>query len=269
MSITETNPTHSSTAAEHRWPQKHDVLGVAVSQTDYDQAVASICYAATHRLPGVVSCHAVHAVVTIGGDAALREKVNQFSMVTPDGQPVRWALNLLHKTKLAERVYGPELMARLCCRAAEEQIPVYLYGGSPEVAEKLQVRLVQKFPDLEVAGAESPPYRSLSADELNEAAQRINDSQAGIVFIGLGCPKQDAFAADVMSVLRPVAVCVGAAFDFHAGVKPMAPLWMQKRGLEWLFRLASEPRRLWNRYLTTNSIFIFRLILQFIRSSNK
>jgi UDP-N-acetyl-D-mannosaminuronic acid transferase (WecB/TagA/CpsF family) len=204
------------------WPKKFDLFGVQVSATNYDELVDVILRAASQRASAVVSLHAVHAIVESLRDEVLRAKVNRFAAVGTDGHPVRWAMNHLHRAGLRDRVYGPELMLRLCSRAA----------------------------------AESPPFRPLTPDEDADVVRRINTSGARIVFIGLGCPKQDHFAADHAESIRAVQVCVGAAFEFHAGTKPMAPGWLQRYGLEWLYRLISEPRRLWRRYLTTNSIFL-------------
>jgi N-acetylglucosaminyldiphosphoundecaprenol N-acetyl-beta-D-mannosaminyltransferase len=245
-------------AAEVVWPAKHDLFGVQVSATDCDELVDAMTQAARLRLPAVVSFHAVHAIVESIKDPELLAKVNQFDAVAPDGQPVRWALNHLHRTGLPERVYGPEAMARLCERAAAESISIYLYGGSQKVIDDLTVKLPQRFPGLTIAGAESPPFRALTAEEDADVVRRINDSGAGFVFVGLGCPKQDHFAADHADRIDAVLACVGAAFDFHAETKAMAPKWMQRNGLEWIYRLASEPRRLWRRYLQTNSVFLAR-----------
>jgi exopolysaccharide biosynthesis WecB/TagA/CpsF family protein len=230
-----------------------------VGVTTYDEAVTVILRAAEEGTPGVVACRAVHAVVTASCDPALRDKVNSFDLVTPDGQPVRWAVNLLHRAGLRERVYGPELMLRLCRGAAQRGIPIYLYGGSPAVLEKLRDNLLRLFPGLPIAGAESPPFRALTPEEDDAVVERINGSGARLVFIGLGCPKQDLFAYQHRSRIRAVQLGVGAAFDFHAGVKKMAPGWMQRHGLEWLDRLSQEPGRLWRRYLVTNSIFLAKL----------
>ncbi len=241
---------------EFVWPRKVDLFGVNYSPTSYREAAESIVSAAVRGIPGIVSCHAVHALVTASCDPELRVMINAFDMVTPDGQPVRWAMNSLHGTNLAERVCGPELTLRLCDRAAAAGVPIYLYGGSPDVVESLQTNLCSRFPGLTVAGYESPPYRALTPEEDQEVCERINASGAGIVFIGLGCPKQDIFAYEHRDRIRGVQVCVGAAFDFHAGTLAMAPQWMQRSGLEWLFRLIKEPRRLWRRYLVTNSIYL-------------
>ena len=238
------------------WPAKYDLFGVRVAACDYDEIVDVVAQAAKERLAGVVSLHAVHAIVESIRDPELLAKVNRFDAVLPDGQPVRWALNQLYGVGLRERVYGPELMLRLCVRAAENAIPIYLYGSMPDVIDLLQQKLRALFPALQIAGAESPPFRVLTPEEDDGVVRRINESGAGILFIGLGCPKQDHFAADHVGRIHAVQVCVGAAFDFHAGTKPMAPAWMQRRGLEWLYRLSREPGRLWQRYLQTNSIFL-------------
>jgi exopolysaccharide biosynthesis WecB/TagA/CpsF family protein len=247
------------------WPPKYDLFGVQVSATNYAEATGAIIEAARRRQPAVVSLHATHALITASGDPALRKAVNTFEMLGPDGQPVRWALNLLHRVGLRERVYGPELMLRLCDRAAEEGVSIYLYGSAPTVIERLRANLLAKFPRLIVAGAESPPFRELTAAEEEAMLQRIRTSGAGLVFVGLGAPKQDLFAYRFRDRLGAVLVCVGAAFDFHAGIKKTAPVWMQRSGLEWFFRLCSEPRRLWRRYLVTNSIFLGKLAMSLVR----
>jgi N-acetylglucosaminyldiphosphoundecaprenol N-acetyl-beta-D-mannosaminyltransferase len=249
------------------WPRKVDVFGVGISVTDYAAATAAVLQAARRRQPAVVTAHAVHALVTFSGDPELRAKANTFEVVTPDGQPVRWAVNLLHRAGLTERVYGPELMLRLCRAAAEQEVSIYLYGGNPAVAERLRANLVEKCPGLRIAGYEAPPFRALTPEEDRAVVERVNASGAGLVFIGLGCPKQDLFAYDHRESIRAVQVCVGAAFDFHAGVKKTAPAWMQKRGLEWLYRLWQEPGRLWKRYLVTNSIFVAKLAAALLRGS--
>lgn len=243
------------------WPDKLDLFGVGITPTTYDQAVAQIVAAANAQQQAVVACQAVHAVITASGDAILRERVNSFELVTPDGQPVRWALNWLHRAGLRDRVYGPELMLRVCREAAQRGVSIYLYGGTPAVVCLLRERLAATCPGLVIAGYEAPPFRDLNEAEDAEIVRRINDSGAGIVFIGLGCPKQDHFAFEHRDRIHAVQVCVGAAFDFHAGVKPMAPAWMQRNGLEWLFRLACEPRRLARRYLITNTVFVWKLML--------
>jgi len=253
------------TSSDIRWPVKHDVFGVQISATCYRETVERLIEAAQLRRPAVASFHAAHAVVTASDDEVLRRRVNGFEIVAPDGQPVRWALNWLHGARLQDRVYGPELMLRLCQRAAEEDVPIYLYGGKDEqILAELRANLLASFPELQIAGAESPPFRPLTEAEDAAVVERINGSGAGIVFIGLGCPKQDHFAYEHRERLHAVQACVGAAFDFHAGRTTMAPAWMQRNGLEWLFRLCSEPRRLWRRYLVTNTLFLCKLLSQWM-----
>ncbi len=242
-----------------RWPAKLDVFGIGVTPTNYEEATSVILDAAQRGESGVVSCHSVHALIASSCDAVLAEQVNTFQMVAPDGQPVRWALNLLHAAGLRERVYGPELMLRLCGESAVRGVPIYLYGGRPGVTEKLRDRVCERFPGLQISGMETPPFSPLSPEQDEAVVQRINSSGARLVFIGLGFPKQDRFAYAHCPRINAIQVCVGAAFDFHAGVKSIAPAWMQRRGLEWLYRLIHEPRRLAGRYFVTNSIYLGKL----------
>jgi exopolysaccharide biosynthesis WecB/TagA/CpsF family protein len=206
---------------------------------------------------GLVDFMPAHLLTAVVGDRDLLRKMDDFSIIAPDGQPVRWALNKLYNTGLQDRVYGPETTKRLCAGAADRGIPIYLYGGTEAVLETLTARLKEWFPTLIIAGAEAPPFRPLTPEEDAAAVARINASGAKLVFIGIGSPKQEVFAHAHRDSIHGVQLCVGAAFDFHAGAKKMAPAWMQKRGLEWLFRLTQEPGRLWKRYLVANSTFVF------------
>ena len=237
------------------WPVKYDLFGVKATATCYDEAVAVVIRAALRRIPGVVDLMSAHGLVAGARDPKFRQMLNSFDIVASDGQPVRWALNFFHGAGLKDRVYGPELTIRLCKAAAEQGVSIYLYGSSPDVIAQLQANLLDKFPALKIAGAESPPFRPLTPEEDAAVVRRINDSGAGIVFLGTGCPKQEVFAYEHRHSIQGVQLCVGAAFDFHAGRKKTAPSWMQKRGLEWLFRLTQEPGRLWKRYLVTNTLF--------------
>lgn len=238
------------------WPEKQDLFGVHVSVTDYDQCVQFILDRAARRQSALVTFMPVHGLVTAATDAAYRSAINTFDIVAPDGQPVRWSLNRFHNAGLTDRVYGPHTMLRVCEGAAQRGIGVYLYGSTPDVLQRLQERLLQACPTLRIAGAESPPFRPLTPQETEQTLARIDASGAGVVMVGLGCPRQDLFAHQHRARIHAVQMCVGAAFDFHAGNKKMAPAWMQKRGLEWLFRLTQEPSRLWRRYLVTNTLFL-------------
>jgi N-acetylglucosaminyldiphosphoundecaprenol N-acetyl-beta-D-mannosaminyltransferase len=246
----------SAAPAAVAFPEKVDLFGgVRMTPTTYAEVVDVLVRCAQARRPATADFGAVHVLASAARDAKFRETINALDIVAPDGQPVRWAMNYFHSSGLTDRVYGPELMRRLCQAAADKGISIYLYGSSPEVLEKLSTNLKEICPGLLIAGTESPPFRPLSDAEHDEAAARINASGAGLVFIGLGCPKQEAFAYRHRHSIRAVQVCVGAAFDFHAGLKSTAPAWMQKRGLEWLYRLVKEPGRLWKRYLITNTTY--------------
>lgn len=241
------------------WPRKFDLFGVGVSATTYDEALEAVAAAASAGRPALVAHLPVHGLVSAAVNRGFRGQINAFDIVAPDGQPVRWALRALAGVRLPDRVYGPEFMLRACERAAREGLPVYLYGGSPTVAERLASAVTSRWPALKVAGCESPPFRPLTQEEDREAVRRINESGARLLFVGLGCPKQERFAYAHRDSIRAVQVCVGAAFDFHAGAKKMAPAWMQRNGLEWLHRLTQEPLRLGWRYLWTNALFLAML----------
>jgi N-acetylglucosaminyldiphosphoundecaprenol N-acetyl-beta-D-mannosaminyltransferase len=259
--LVDTPAPSQSVSPEALWPKRVSLFGVHVSVTDYDTLVSSIVRAAKDNRPGAVSLFSVHSVIEAANDPELRRQVNQFDAIGPDGQPVRWAMNWFYGTGLKERVYGPETTLRICESAAREQVPIYLYGSTPDVVETFRDELVRRYPGLIVVGAESPPFRKLSDKESDELVQRVTESGAKIFFIGLGCPKQDRFAFEYKDRLPCVQVAVGAAFDFIAGKKKTAPSWMQKRGLEWLFRLQQEPGRLWRRYLVTNSQFVWKSLM--------
>jgi N-acetylglucosaminyldiphosphoundecaprenol N-acetyl-beta-D-mannosaminyltransferase len=256
--------TQKGNEKQFQWPRRYNLLGVSVSATTYKESVDLVIRAAQLHIPAVVTHLPVHGVVMASGDISLQSKIQDFQIVAPDGQPVRWALNYLYSTNLRDRVYGPELMQRLCHRASEVGIGIYLYGSTPKVAKALRDNLLRRWPSLQIKGYEAPPFRTLTIEEDKDVIERINSSGAGLVFLGLGCPLQDIFASEHQKTIKGVQVCVGAAFDFHSGNKSMAPSWMQRNSLEWLFRLVQEPRRLWRRYLFTNTSFLIKFIKQII-----
>jgi N-acetylglucosaminyldiphosphoundecaprenol N-acetyl-beta-D-mannosaminyltransferase len=211
---------------------------------------------------GSLSAAAVHLVMLAQEDAKVRAAVLAASLVVPDGQPLVWALRALgHRS--ASRVYGPELMARYCEHAARTGTPAFLYGGRSEaVLVELTVRLRTRFPGLEIVGGHSPPFREPSAHE--EIAARIDASGAAVVWVGIGQPRQEQWMARMRPRLAaPMLIAVGAAFDFHAGLVPQAPDWMGRHGLEWTYRLAREPRRLWRRYARYNPRFVAAFARQY------
>lgn len=201
-------------------------------------------------------------------DREQKFRLNHFDLLVPDGQPVRWVLNLLHHAGLPHRVYGPELTLRVCAQAEREGYPVYFYGSTEEVLVSLRRNLETRFPGLHIAGMEPSKFRRLDQQEKVELAARIRASGAAITFVGLGCPRQEAFAYEFRDALQMPTLAVGAAFPFIAGIVPQAPGWMQDAGLEWAFRLVAEPRRLWRRYLFLNPAYVFLVALQASRISS-
>lgn len=257
----------AAAAASLTLPPRYSVTGIMVSAATYASATVAVMTAARARRSLIVSAAPVH-VVTLGAtDQEYGAQLNDFEMVVPDGQPVRWALRLLHGVSLPDRVYGPTLMLRVCEEAARTGQGIYLYGSRPEVLDGLRRNLIEQFPDLKICGVKSPPYRPTTPEEDAEDAEDVRDildSGAGILFVGLGCPRQDAWAHAHRDRLPMPMLCVGAAFDFHAGTVRQAPPWMQGLGLEWAFRLAMEPRRLWKRYARYNPLFVALVLRQLI-----
>ena len=241
---------------------KRDVLGVQISAMDYDAAVARIIVAAETRERLTVSALAVHGVMTGVLDPSHQFRLNHLDLAVPDGQPVRWALGLLHNVRLPDRVYGPTLTLKVCEAAAARGLSVFFYGSQPAVLDALVQKLQARVPGLQVAGSEPSRFRCLSDREQIELADRIRHSGASIVFVGLGCPRQEVWIYEMGHLLSLPLIAVGAAFDFHAGTLPQAPASLQRAGLEWLFRLGCEPRRLWRRYLTLNPRYVRLVMMQ-------
>ena len=241
---------------------KRNVLGVLVDAVDYEAATAQIMEAARERKHYAVTALAVHGVMTGVLDKAHNARLNSFDLVTPDGQPVRWALNLLHHADLADRVYGPTLTLKVVEQAAAEGLPIYLYGSTQPTLDRLVPALEGMFPALKIAGVEASKFRSVQPGEAVEIAERIKASGARIVLVGLGCPRQEVFAYAMRPLLDMPQLAVGAAFDYHAGLLKNPPPWMQKYALEWLWRLGLEPKRLWKRYVLLNPAYLSRLAAQ-------
>jgi N-acetylglucosaminyldiphosphoundecaprenol N-acetyl-beta-D-mannosaminyltransferase len=244
--------------------EKLPILGVGVNAIDYDGAVKRIIEAAELGKPFSVTALAVHGVMTGLQDHTHRYRLNRLNLVVPDGQPVRWALNLLYRAGLKDRVYGPNLMLRVCEAATRECVPIFLYGSRHEVMSRLETNLRRKFPGIRIVGTATSRFRMANDEENAEVIASIRETGARIVFVGLGCPRQEVFAYENAEELSCAVIAVGAAFDFHAGTQPQAPRWMQDRGLEWLFRLMCEPRRLWRRYIILNPLFCWNLARQWL-----
>jgi N-acetylglucosaminyldiphosphoundecaprenol N-acetyl-beta-D-mannosaminyltransferase len=244
---------------------KRNVLGILVDVIDYEGAVEAVIEAARRKTPFIVTALAVHGLMTGVLDREQRYRLNKFDLAVPDGQPVRWALNLLYAAGLKNRVYGPDLTLAVFARAEAEELAVYLYGSTSEILSRMQENLARRFPNLVIAGSECSRFRRLDTSERTEIAARISQSGASIAFVGLGCPRQEVWAYEFRNYVSVPILAVGAAFPFIGGVLPQAPRSMQDRGLEWLFRLWIEPKRLWRRYLLLNPIYAFLLFLQTLK----
>ena len=240
-----------------------ELLGVRFALADYEGALRRIDEMVAARDRGYFCATSVHGLMESGGDPELAAALNGAELNLPDGMPVVWALNLLSDGRpLRDRVYGPTLMERACERAAESGQSIYLYGGHDDGAlRELKTALRRRSPSIEIAGSWSPPHRELSPEEDRDAAERIEESGAAIVWCGISTPRQEKWVARIRPLVSaPVMISVGAAFDFLAETKRRAPLWMQQSGLEWLYRLLSEPKRLAGRYARTNCEFAWRTL---------
>jgi N-acetylglucosaminyldiphosphoundecaprenol N-acetyl-beta-D-mannosaminyltransferase len=246
-------------------PSTVDVLEVPLALTDYERMLDWIDAMADAGQRGYVCVCNVHTVMASAEDPELRSALLCSSVNVPDGQPLVWAVNALGHP-LRGRVYGPELMSRACARAASTGLRFYLYGGRNQGAlVQLALNLRQRYPGVQIVGGYSPPHRPLTSEEHHAVVEEINRARADVVWIGIGVPKQEKWMARLRAELdAPVLVGVGAAFDFHAGLVRQAPNWMQESGLEWAYRLAHEPRRLWRRYLRYNPRFVSAFARQLV-----
>lgn len=241
---------------------KTDVIGVRVDAVDYDAAVARIIDAALVGRAYRVSALAVHGVMTGVDDPEHLARLNAFDLVTPDGQPVRWAMNWIHGTGLRERVYGPDLTLAVCRAAVVHDLGVYFHGSTPDTLAHLERRLPTLVPGIRVTGSSPSTFGTSTPLELDALAEQIRATGASICFVGLGCPRQEVFVYENAERLSMPCLAVGAAFDFHAGLQKEPPAWVQRAGLQWLQRLMGDPLRLWRRYLVLNPRFAARVLLQ-------
>ncbi len=244
------------------FPDKAPMVGIPISVTSYDDVIEKLTNRPTDRATVVAVCN-VHSVMSARRDPELREAIAAAEIATPDGVPIVWGLRATVR-KEQQRVYGPDLMHK----AFVDDVgwKHYLYGSTPETLEQLQAKLAEIAPKAKIVGAYSPPFREMTQAESDEAMEAIRSSGADVVWVGLGMPKQELWMHGIRPELPGIALLgVGAAFDFLAGTKKQAPAWMQKAGLEWLFRLIQEPRRLWRRYIWNNPAYAVLLTLQVIR----
>lgn len=243
---------------------KSNLLGILVNHIECAEASALVLQAAAEHRPFAVSAIAVHGVMTGVLEATHRYRLNHLDLVVCDGQPVRWALNLLYHSGPRERVYGPNLMRNIITGAVEKKLSVFFFGSTPDVLEKMCRNFRARYPELQIAAAEPSTFGPISSQAADELAARVRGSGARVVFVGLGCPRQEVWAYEFRDRLGIPIVAVGAAFPFAAGTLRQAPQWMQDRGLEWLFRLCTEPRRLWRRYLVLSPMYLALVFCQWL-----
>jgi N-acetylglucosaminyldiphosphoundecaprenol N-acetyl-beta-D-mannosaminyltransferase len=256
-------------------PQKQLIVSVGISKTSYGEVVR-LCkqWAAGRRSGGrstarYICVTSVHGVMMAKDDPEIATILNQADIATPDGMPVVWALRSFG-SRNQQRVYGPTLMLELCRSAAENKHRIFLYGGREDTLPLLEARLVQRFPQLTIAGRYSPPFRPLTASEDQTVQTMIREADADIVFVGISTPKQEKWMYEHLHCFPGVTLIgVGAAFDFHAGRTKQAPAWMQRNGIEWLFRLTVEPRRLWRRYVFITPRFLPLWAIQRLKSTQR
>ena len=242
-----------------------DILNMHVDVTSYPEATKKVVNWANEGASRYVCAANVHMVMESHDDPAFNKIVNGADMVTPDGVPLVWALKMMGVSQ-ASRVYGPDLTLHVCQMAAEQSIPIGLYGGTESSLEDFDRFLNLNYPGINIACKIAPPFRPLTPEEDQLYIRQINESGVKILFVGIGCPKQEKWMAEHKDSLNAVMLGVGAAFDFHTGRVRQAPSWMQKNGLEWLFRLLMEPKRLWKRYAKHNPRFVFLFLKQILFS---
>lgn len=258
-------PTSSASTAITP-PKRAAILDIPLAISNYEEVLDWMQAMIAAKERGYMTAAAVNLVMSAQEEPETLAATLAATLAVPDGQPLVWALRALGHAR-ATRVYGPDLMAKFCARAAQVGTPIYLYGGrSPDARALLEDRLSERFPGLRIAGGSSPPFRVLSAEEDEREIEMINASGAAVVWVGTGQPRQEQWMHRMRPRLSPpLLVGVGAAFDFHAGLVSQAPAWMQRNGLEWTYRLSREPRRLWRRYARYNPMFIAGFSRQYLR----
>jgi N-acetylglucosaminyldiphosphoundecaprenol N-acetyl-beta-D-mannosaminyltransferase len=240
---------------------KKQLFSVNYAITDYDDASDLIILKALAREHFGVSALAVHGLMESVMDKSFTEHLNMIDMIVPDGQPVRWALNSFFHVGLKDRVAGPILTRHVLAKAERHRLRIYLYGSKPATLEKMESFIKRKFPDLIISGKHSDRFREATLSEDDDDVRKINESRSDLILVGRGCPRQERWVANHVTKIDVPIMAIGAAFDFFAGNIKHAPQWMQDSGLEWLYRLMQDPRKLWKRYLTTNLLFIYLFIL--------
>ncbi len=252
--------------------QRISIINVCIDKTSYEDACDRIATLAHQAKSCYIVAANVHVVMTAHWNHNYRQILANAEMVTPDGMPLVWGMRALGAKK-QQRVYGPDLMLAWCDRAVKENLPIYLFGATVNTLDKLERNLKAKFPNLAIAGRHAPPYLDIDspkfASQLTEDIQLISSSNAKVIFVALGCPKQEFWMSKAHHQLSAVMIGVGAAFDFHSGQVSQAPRWMMAMGLEWLYRFSQEPQRLWQRYLINNPCFVILFGIQYLQQKRK
>lgn len=243
------------------------ILEAFIDALTWEETITRITQWGAARESRYVCICNVHSVVTTTQDIEFKIAVNNADMSTPDGAPIAWALRRLGHTS-QERINGPDLMLKYLAHAEQLGHAVFFYGSTETTLTQLRAMLANQFPQLNIAGTCAPPFRPLTKQEDEEIIKLINESGANVVFVGLGCPKQEIWMAEHRGRIHAVMIGVGAAFDYHSGMVKRAPLWWQQHGLEWLYRLGSEPRRLFKRYMVTNTLFVIGFLRQIVTGKN-
>jgi N-acetylglucosaminyldiphosphoundecaprenol N-acetyl-beta-D-mannosaminyltransferase len=245
--------------------QRVNVLGVGVSVLNLQTALATIADALGQKRKGYICVTGVHGVMEAQNDENFRDILNHAFLCTPDGMPMVW-MGKIHGHSEMQRVYGPDLMLEVCAWGEKNQCRHFFFGGADGVADQLAEKLKAQFPKMQIVGTFTPPFRPLNPAEEDELRERIRVAQPDILWVGLSTPKQEKFMAEFSPMLdATLTIGVGAAFDFHSGRTKQAPRWMQRSGLEWFYRLCTEPRRLARRYLRNNPLFLLKIAGQFLR----
>ena len=240
--------------------KKYKLFLPAYADVDYESASDIIIHYASRNESFGMSALAVHGLMTSLTDDNLGRLINEIDLIVPDGQPVRWALNSFYKLEMKDRVYGPQLTLNVLEKAHRNGLSVFLYGSNQTTSDLFKAFIEREFPEAKITGQHIDRFREATAEEDALDIKTINDSGAHIVLVGRGCPRQEMWVANHKGKVNAAMMAVGAAFDFHAGTLDQAPRWMQDNGLEWFFRLVKEPKRLWKRYMVTNSRFILRFL---------
>jgi exopolysaccharide biosynthesis WecB/TagA/CpsF family protein len=243
----------------------YKLLGIKYTASDYENITNAIINHASQRQSIALSALAVHGLIEAYENPALHQLVNSIQYVVPDGQPIKWCLNYFYNTNLQDRIYGPTLTWKVLQKANEERLSIYLYGSTAETLKLFRENISRHFPQIQIVGYHVDRFRNATKEEDEVDIKKINQSGAHLILVGRGCPRQEIWVAEHIGKIHGVMLAVGAAFDFHANILRQAPAWMQNNGLEWLFRLIQEPRRLWRRYLFTNSKFIYLILLKIFK----